>query len=184
MGLEHIPWFPASVPPDCKCPLPLTYVLTWSRTYTLVLDVFVVKISAASAFSHRITFFLGFTSWLGWNNPRNREIEPDRIYAEKHFKFCKLSVNQECVLVMMKADCILGCINKCSLQVDGGDIFPLPFCYHETVSGACCPVFGSPMLRKTLTKELIKCRATKMLQGLACMSCQERLWGEARFFQY
>lgn len=61
--------------------------------------------------------------YLGWNNARNGEIEPDSIYAEKHFEFCKLNMNQECVLVMMKADCILGCISKCSLHVDGGDFF-------------------------------------------------------------
>lgn len=61
-------------------------------------------------------------------------------------------MNQGCVLMMMKADCILDSISKCSLQVDGGDFFPLPFCDHEIVSGVYCPVFGSPVLGKTLVK--------------------------------
>ena len=76
--------------------------------------------------------------------------------------------------MMMKADCLLGCISKCGLQVDGGDFFPFRFAIMR-LSGVCCPVFGSPVLRKTLTKELIKWRASKMLRGLPCMSRQERL---------
>lgn len=95
--------------------------------------------------------------YLGWNISRHREIEPDSVYAEKHFELCKLNVNQECVVVMMKADCILGCVSNCALQVGGGDFiffFPLPFCDHQIVSGVCCPVFGPPVLRKTLTKRV------------------------------
>jgi len=49
--------------------------------------------------------------YLGSNNHRNRENDPDSIYAEKHFKFCRLNANQGCVLVVMEADCILGCIS-------------------------------------------------------------------------
>lgn len=67
----------------------------------------------------------------------------------------KLNMNQKCVPVMMKADCVPGFISECVLQVDGlWDSFRI-----------CCPSFGSSALRKTLRTKSLKWEATEMLCG-------------------
>lgn len=57
--------------------------------------------------------------YLGLNNARKRRAEPESICTEKLFELCTLNMNQECVPVVMKADCVLGFISEYFLQVNG-----------------------------------------------------------------
>lgn len=110
--------------------------------------------------------------YLGRNNPQEQGAEPESICTEKLFELCTLNLNQDCVPVMMKADCVLGFISECILQVDGSWDSIRSTLSHFWFSSA----------KEDIEKKVAQVGVHEILCGWMPVSCQERLWGVVGFF--